>query len=220
MPLELLQDTDLSLITIAPHRSFSYPEYLSPTWDEDTQRAVVWMRLQEHCRLANCSLAKVNKCFRTLHQEAELTQAESSHELLSHDIKWNFLVVSRGEKYSRRAYHSTEEETVTVPGLHRCLPPSLCHQSGLIRTQIGPVQCPCSSIICCVTHRTAYRRYSLTLYKGAKCRKYLSEWVSERMYLQSSYIVGYLYSMAPLCLYAQTWWVKMSTISLFQYCLI
>ena len=32
---------------------------------------------------------------------------------------------------------------------------------------------------CCTAHSAAYRRYSLTLYKGAKCRR-ISEWVSER----------------------------------------
>ena len=35
------------------------------------------------------------------------------------------------------------------------------------------------STVCCAAHSTAYRRYSLTLYKGAKCRR-ISEWVSER----------------------------------------
>ena len=39
---------------------------------------------------------------------------------------------------------------------------------------------PCAGpITCCAAHSAAYRRCSLTLYKGAKCRKYLSEWVSE-----------------------------------------
>ena len=56
------------------------------TWEKDTQRAVVWTRLCKHCKLANCSLAKINKRFLTLHQEQQLTQAKSSHELLSCDI--------------------------------------------------------------------------------------------------------------------------------------
>ena len=72
------------LHTIAPHWSLSYPEYLSPTWDESTQRAVVWMRLQEHCKLANCSLAKVNERFHALCQEQQETQVKSSHKPLSH----------------------------------------------------------------------------------------------------------------------------------------
>ena len=46
--------------------------------------------------------------------------------------------------------------------------------------------------------------------------EYLSEWVRERMYLQSSYIVEYLYSMAPPCPFVRTWWVMVSTISRFQ----
>ena len=76
---------------------------------------------------------------------------------------------------------------------------------------------PCAGpITCCAAHSAGYRRCSLTLYKGAKCRKYLSEWVRERMYSQSSYIGGYLYSIAPPCLNVQKWWVKVSTISCFQ----
>ena len=70
--------------TIAPHQSSSYPEYLSPTWDEDTQRAVVWTRLREHCKLANRSLASINKRYKALHQEQQ-TQVESRHEPLSRD---------------------------------------------------------------------------------------------------------------------------------------
>ena len=85
MPLELLQDTDLSLSTIAHYQSSHYPDYLSPTWDKDTQRAVVWTRLWEHCKLANHSLAKVNEHFLALCQEQQSTQAESSHEPLSCD---------------------------------------------------------------------------------------------------------------------------------------
>ena len=86
VPLELLQDTDLSLLTIALHQSLHYPDYLSPTWDKDTQRAVVWTRLCEHWKLVNRSLAKINKRYLTLHQEQQQTQVESSHELLSCDI--------------------------------------------------------------------------------------------------------------------------------------
>ena len=85
VPLELLQDTGLSTITITPHWSSSYLEYLSPHWDTNTQCAVVWTRLQEHCKLANHSLAKVNKRFRALRQEQQATQVKSSHESLSCD---------------------------------------------------------------------------------------------------------------------------------------
>ena len=103
MPLELLQDTDLSHTTIAPHWSSSYPEYLSPNWDKDTQQAVVWMRLLElRCKPANCSLAQVNEHFCALRQEQMLTQAESSHEPSPRDkyvIKlswWYFFVLTIG----------------------------------------------------------------------------------------------------------------------------
>ena len=44
------------------------------------------MRLQKHCKLANCSLAKVNKRFCALHQEQQATQLDLSHKLLSCDI--------------------------------------------------------------------------------------------------------------------------------------
>ena len=43
------------------------------------------MRLQEHCKLATCSLAKINKQFLALRQEQLLTQAESSPKPLSCD---------------------------------------------------------------------------------------------------------------------------------------
>ena len=70
--------------TIAPHQSSSYPEYLSPTWDEETQRAVVWTRLQEHCKLASHSLSKINEQYKALRQEQQ-TQVESHRESSSHD---------------------------------------------------------------------------------------------------------------------------------------
>ena len=71
---------------ITPHQSSHYPKYLSPTWDKDTQRAVVWTRLQEHHKLANQSLAKVNEGFWALSQELQPAQARSSHKPLSHEI--------------------------------------------------------------------------------------------------------------------------------------
>ena len=70
--------------TIAPYQSSSYPEYLSPTWDEDTQQAVVWARLREHCKLANQSLAKINKRYKALRQEQQ-TQVESCCKPSSRD---------------------------------------------------------------------------------------------------------------------------------------
>ena len=81
------QDTDSSIATIAPHWSSSYPEYLSPTWDENMQRAVIWMRVQEHHKLANQSLSKQTERYHALHQEFQKTQAKSSHKLLSRDTR-------------------------------------------------------------------------------------------------------------------------------------
>ena len=83
VPLERLRDTS-SLSTIAPHWSSSYPHYLSPDWDENTQRAVVWNRLQEHHKLANRSLQKINERYKALRQEQQ-TQVESHHESSSCD---------------------------------------------------------------------------------------------------------------------------------------
>ena len=89
---------DSSITTIAPHWSSSYPEYLSLTWDENMQRAVVWTRLQEHCKLANCSLSKQTERYHALRQEYQKTQVKSSHKLLSRDIKSNLLMASRAEQ--------------------------------------------------------------------------------------------------------------------------
>ena len=46
MPLELLQDSDSSLVTIGPHWPSSYPEHLSPHQGKDEQQRIVWARLQ------------------------------------------------------------------------------------------------------------------------------------------------------------------------------
>ena len=71
--------------TIAPHWSSSYPEYLSPTWDEDTQQAVVWTRLREHRKLARKGLADIREQYKALRQEQQ-TCIESHHESSSHDM--------------------------------------------------------------------------------------------------------------------------------------
>ena len=72
--------------TIAPHQSSPYPEYLSPTWDKETQRAVVWTRLCEHRKLASQSLKRVNEQYRALRQEQQ-AQAEPRHEPSSCDTR-------------------------------------------------------------------------------------------------------------------------------------
>ena len=45
VPLEILQDSDSTSITIGPHWPSSYPEYLSPHQDKVEQRRIVWARL-------------------------------------------------------------------------------------------------------------------------------------------------------------------------------
>ena len=67
--------------TIAPHWSSLYPEYLSPSWDEDTQRAVVWTRLQEHRKLATQG---IRAQYQALRQEQQ-TRVESRHGSSSRD---------------------------------------------------------------------------------------------------------------------------------------
>ena len=70
--------------TIAPHWSSSYPEYLSPSWDEETQQAVVWTRLREHRKLARKGLADVRERYQALRQEQQ-TRVESHHKSSSRD---------------------------------------------------------------------------------------------------------------------------------------
>ena len=92
VPLELLQDSDLSQ-AIAPHWSSSYPKYLSPEQDKAEQQRVVWARLRSHhSNLANW-LSQQKEQYLTLHQELNprTTQAESSHEPLFRDsvlLQW------------------------------------------------------------------------------------------------------------------------------------
>ena len=83
--------------TIAPHWSSSYPDYLSPSWDEDTQQTVVWARLREHRKLAQQGLAEVRERYNALHQEQQ-ARVELRHELSSRDIKSNLPTVSRAQK--------------------------------------------------------------------------------------------------------------------------
>ena len=73
----------------------SYPMYLSPHWDKDTQRAVVWSRLWQHHNLANPSLSGVNEQFKALCHELQ-TQPESSHKKLfcdNHVAEGKFFLV-------------------------------------------------------------------------------------------------------------------------------
>ena len=88
MPLELLQDSDLSLVTIGPHWPSSYPEYLSPHQDKDEQRRVVWARLLSQRSNLASRLSEQNKQYLALRQglNNEATQVESSHDPLYCDM--------------------------------------------------------------------------------------------------------------------------------------
>ena len=87
VPLELLQDSDLSLTTIAPHWSLSYPKYLSPGHDKEEQQGVVWNRLHNHRANLASQLSKQKECYLALRQELNprTTQVKSSHKPLFHD---------------------------------------------------------------------------------------------------------------------------------------
>ena len=100
--------------TIAPHLSSSYPDYLSPVWDEDTQRTVVWHRLREHRKLASHSLRKINERYKALRQEQQ-TQAESSHESSSRDIKSNLPTASRAQKVFKAGLALNRRGSRNVP---------------------------------------------------------------------------------------------------------
>ena len=82
VPLELFQDSDSSYKTIGPHWASSFPEYLSPDWDKDEQRRVVWSRLRELQKLADKKPSWQTEQYHTLHQEFQKTQVEPSHEPL------------------------------------------------------------------------------------------------------------------------------------------
>ena len=97
MPLELLQDSNLSSETIGPHWASSFPKYLSPDWDKDKQQRVVWHRLQELRTLASQKPSKQTEQYHALRQEYQKTPVESSHDLLYRDIKSNLTTASRAE---------------------------------------------------------------------------------------------------------------------------
>ena len=87
VPLELLQDSDSSHKTIAPHWGPSYPEYLSPNQDREEQWRVVWARLHSHRSNLASWLSKQKERYLALRQELNprTTQVESSHEPLLRD---------------------------------------------------------------------------------------------------------------------------------------
>ena len=87
MPLELLQDSDSSLSTIAPHWSSSYPEYLSTDQNPTEQRRVVWARLHSHRANLAKRLLSVREQYLAARRELQsgTTQVESSHEPLFRD---------------------------------------------------------------------------------------------------------------------------------------
>ena len=88
VPLELLQDSDSSSVTIGPHWPSSYPEYLSPYQDKDEQRRVVWARLLSQCSNLASRLSSSTKRYHALRQELNprMTQVKSSHDPLYRDM--------------------------------------------------------------------------------------------------------------------------------------
>ena len=88
VPLELLQDSDSSSATIAPHWSSSYPEYLSADQDKEEQRRVVWSRLHSHRAKLAGRLSKQKEWYFALRKELnpKTTQVKSSHEPSFRDI--------------------------------------------------------------------------------------------------------------------------------------
>ena len=87
VPLELLQDSDSSHITIALHWSSSYPEYLYANQKEAEQWRVVWSRLHSHRASLAKRLSKPKECYLEARHELnpKTTQVESSHEPLFRD---------------------------------------------------------------------------------------------------------------------------------------
>ena len=85
--MELLQDSDSSYSTIAPHWSSSYPGYLSPDQDQEEQQRVVWARLHSHHSNLAHRLSKQKEHYLALGQELnpKMTQVESSHDPLYRD---------------------------------------------------------------------------------------------------------------------------------------
>ena len=117
MPLELLQDSDLSLVTIGPHWPSSYPEYLSPHQDKDEQRRIVWARLLSQRSNLASRLSKQNERYQALRQELNprTTQAESSQDPLYRDIKSNLTVASRAEKVFKAGIPLNRRGECNVP---------------------------------------------------------------------------------------------------------
>ena len=114
--------------TIAPRWSLSYPEYLSPSWDEETQQAVVWKRLQDHRKLARQG---VRERYKALRQEQQ-TRIESHHEPSSRDIlsiyiSCNYNLNTREEVLTFPLTVPTSELSV----VHPCIPESSTHAHGL-----------------------------------------------------------------------------------------
>ena len=108
LPLELLQDSDLSQI-IAPHWSSSYPKYLSSDQDKEEQWRVVWARLQSHHSNLASRLSEQKSRYLALCQELNprTTQVKSSQEPLFRDILpcLRFLRASRADSVKSWGIH-------------------------------------------------------------------------------------------------------------------
>ena len=115
MPLELLQDSNLSSEAIGPHWASLFPEYLSLNWDKDKQRQVVWLRLQELRTLASQKPSKQTERYHALCQEYQKTQVESSHDPLYRDIKSNLTTASRAEQVFKAGIPLNQRGECNVP---------------------------------------------------------------------------------------------------------
>ena len=103
VPLELLQDSDSSSVTIGPHWPSSYPEFLSPRQDKSEQQRVVWARLQSQQSNLAKSLREQKERYEALCRELNprTTQAESSHDPLYRDNRVLYLYLQSLLFYAR-----------------------------------------------------------------------------------------------------------------------
>ena len=87
VPSELLQGSDSILVTIAPHWSSTYPEYLNQNQTPEEQWNVVWSRLRDHRAIVAKQLSREKERYLAACRELNprTTQAESSQEPLSLD---------------------------------------------------------------------------------------------------------------------------------------
>ena len=134
MPLELLQDSYSSSVTIGPHWPSSYPEYLSPHQDKDEQRRVVWARLLSQCSKLAGRLSEQNEQYQALRQELNprTTQVGSSHDPLYRDNSLGFKRSFKATSINVYKPHSIRKQTL---GLISCITTTF-HSLQPISTQL------------------------------------------------------------------------------------